>query len=129
MGVYFVAFSAAKRCILASLAELGCTSSVATTLSSLVSHQFDYISRYLFNFCVVCLVFLFLSLSLYIYIHVYIYLFFSTGDNVVISEQTLDQQSFIIRNSRSGSHGKVPIDYVKFGEYLMYVGWIVEPDW
>ena len=37
-------------------------------------------------------------------------------DCVIISEQTLDQQSFIVVNERTGERGRVPVDYIRIGK-------------
>lgn len=39
-----------------------------------------------------------------------------TDDCVIITEQTLDQQSFIIINKRTGERGRVPVDYIRIGK-------------
>ena len=39
------------------------------------------------------------------------------GDKLVITEQSLDQQCFFVINMRSESEGKVPVEFVKVGEF------------
>ncbi len=39
-----------------------------------------------------------------------------TGDRLVISEQSLDQRNFIVKNLRTGSQGTVQTEFVKIGE-------------
>ena len=57
-----------------------------------------------------------LSLSLVHIILFFISLFPPSDDCVIITEQTLDQQSFIVINQRSGDKGRVPVDYIRIGK-------------
>ena len=40
----------------------------------------------------------------------------SSDDHVIITEQTLDQLSFIVINQRSRDKGRVPVDYIRIGK-------------
>jgi hypothetical protein len=41
----------------------------------------------------------------------------SPDDHVIITEQTLDQHSFIVINERTGDKGRVPVDYIRIGKF------------
>ena len=40
------------------------------------------------------------------------------GDVVVITEQTLEGNYFVVHNKRSGQSGKVPVDYIEISQSL-----------
>ena len=45
-----------------------------------------------------------------------VFCFSYKGDHVAITEETLDQQFYIVVNQRSDSRGKVPVEYVRISE-------------
>lgn len=48
------------------------------------------------------------------------YFLVGVGDKLIIAEQSLDQKEFIVVNTRTTSQGKIPTNFVKIGECVIY---------